>query len=879
MAMARARRPGNTLGMRLLERDHILDSLSEYADAARGGDGRLALISGEAGVGKSALVERFREQCTDARWAWGGCDGLFTPRPLGPFFDIAAQLGGDLLEACRGAAPREELFATLLRALDRPATLTVLAIEDMHWADESTLDLLRFLGRRVRDLPALLIVTYRDDSLAAGDPLRAALGELSTHRSTRRISVAPLSPGAVASLAAGGRIGADELYRLTGGNPFFVTEVLQAASGEIPPSARDAVLARMVRLSPGARRVVDCAALIGTSVDPSLLEAACGATPAEVDELVECGVLVSERAMLRFRHELSRIAVAREVPAHRRATIHAAVLTALLASGSQDDPRLAHHAERAGDREAVLRFATRAARRAAALGAHREAAAQYERALRFADFADPANVAELCDGLGREAAVVDRWEAAADAHERALALWREVGDPRRQGDSLRALSTAMWRLCRGPESLAYAEAAVATLQPIGTSPELARAYADLASCHMHNGADAHGMVLARQAQMMAAELGLPDVLSDALNTEACIAWKIGEEWERPLRLALDTAVNAGAVEKAGRAYSNLQAVLAWAKRFAEAEHYYAEGVAFCDDHDIATFGTCLRGVHAEVLLHLGHWDEAGEISRQMLAGPSISPVNRVAPSLTLGRILARRGDAGCWPYLDEAVASAAMSEEPGAIAEAYPVRAEAQWLTGDAAAAERDLTIALSCVPYTDEWLRGSILSWCRRVGMDVTGVGGMAEPYRLVWVGDAAGAAEAWDLLGCPYDAALALFDSRSEPGLREALRRFDLLGASAAVQATRREMRRLGIRSVPYGPQAQTRAHPAGLTRREREVLQLICTGLTNGEISERLFISTRTVDHHVSAVLAKLGVASRSLAAEAAARLGLLASTSER
>ena len=261
----------DTVTVALLEREAQLASLTSYAAEALRGDGRLVLVGGEAGVGKSALVEQAQRDLPEAHWFWGACDGLFTPRPLGPLFDIASKLGGELLELCRADAPREDLFRALLRQISQPAELHVLVMEDVHWADEATVDLLRFLGRRLRDAPVLLIATYRDDGLSPGDPLRVALGDLATQRSTRRIGLAPLTEHAVGLLAADSGLEAAALYRLTGGNPFYVTEVVQSGMGEVPPSARDAVLARAARLSAGSRAVLDAAALTGTRAELALL--------------------------------------------------------------------------------------------------------------------------------------------------------------------------------------------------------------------------------------------------------------------------------------------------------------------------------------------------------------------------------------------------------------------------------------------------------------------------------------------------------------------------------------------------------------------------------------------------------------------------------
>jgi predicted ATPase len=151
--------------MKLIERESQLAALHQYADEASHAQGRLVLVSGEAGIGKSALVEDFAQQSADARWLWAGCDGLFTPAALGPLLDIASQLGGELLRLCHADAKRDQLYSALLGQLSDLGTLTVIAVEDIHWADEATLDLLSHLGRRIQHLPVLLVVTYRDDAL------------------------------------------------------------------------------------------------------------------------------------------------------------------------------------------------------------------------------------------------------------------------------------------------------------------------------------------------------------------------------------------------------------------------------------------------------------------------------------------------------------------------------------------------------------------------------------------------------------------------------------------------------------------------------------------------------------------------------------------
>ena len=348
----------------LLEREGALDELMASLSETRTGTGRLVIVSGEAGIGKTALVRAFCESVRSSdQILEGACDPLFTPRPLGPFADVAARTGGALAELVERGAGAHEVLAAIRDVLQ--AHPTVLVLEDMHWADEATLDVVRMLGRRIDGLPALVILTYRDDELDRSHPLRLVLGELATGRGVVRVPLRSLSPEAVAELAHGSGIDSGELYRRTTGNPFYVSEVLAGGGDEIPPTVRDAVFARVARLSTSAVAVVEAVSIAPPHVEPWLLQAMCGDSVDADDECLTSGILVTVDGGTAFRHELARLAVEESLAPTRRVSLHRDVLRALTRRVPLDPTRLAHHAEAAGDTQAVLEYAPMAAERAA----------------------------------------------------------------------------------------------------------------------------------------------------------------------------------------------------------------------------------------------------------------------------------------------------------------------------------------------------------------------------------------------------------------------------------------------------------------------------------------------------------------------------------
>jgi DNA-binding CsgD family transcriptional regulator/tetratricopeptide (TPR) repeat protein len=858
----------------LLERFEQLSVLAERLAAVReSSHGRLVLVAGEAGVGKTVLVRRFcAEPGRAARILWGACDPLFTPRPLGPLLDVAQTSGGELEELVERGARPHELAKAIMRELGTRAP-TILVLEDVHWADEATLDVMRLLARRVETVPTLVIVTYRDDELDRAGPLRIVLGELATSEAVDRMKLAPLSAPAVAQLAESSGVDADELYRKTAGNPFFVTEILAAGEDEIPHTIRDAVLARAARLTPAARALLEAVAVAPPQAELWLLEALATDALDHLEECLRSGMLTSEPGGVAFRHELARLAVEESLPPNRSIALHRKALAALATppAGAPDLVRLAHHAEAANDAEAVLRFAPAAGARAASLGAHREAAAHYARTLRFADRLPTEARAELLERRSHECYLTDQSDEAIEALESALRCHRELGDRRKEGDSLRGLSDILWCPGRTAEAEQAGREAVAVLKRLPPGRELAMAYSNLSQLCM-NVEDAEETVAwGTRAIELAQRLDDVEIMVHTLNTIGTMALLSGApEGRRKLERSLELAEQAGLEEHVGRAFLNLGKANLRNRSYALTDPLLDAGLAYCTEHGLDLFRLYLLAYRARSELDRGRWAEAVESAELVLREPRTSTLPRTLALVVLALVRARRGDPGYWPLLDEALGLAEGTGEPQRIAPVAAARAEVSWLEGEHDAVANATGTALA-LRGQDPWFSGELAYWRWRAGIEEEVPPEAAEPYALQLAGDWERAAEVWTEIGCPYEAALALADG-DEAALRRGLAELQRLGAVPASSLVAQRLRERGVRGVPRGPRPSTQSNPANLTEREVEVLALVAEGLANAQIAERLFISSKTVDHHVSAILRKLSVRTRGQAGAEAVRLGL-------
>jgi len=863
----------------LLERDDVLGAVrAAFEHMRQTGRGRFVIVAGEAGVGKTSLLRHAAEEVADkATVLWGRCDSLSTPRALGPLLDIAAQMGGELADVLASDAPREVVFGAALRMLSATPRPAVVIIEDAHWADEATVDLLTFLRRRIDATQALVAMTYRDDEIPASHPLRFVLGDTRVGADTR-VHLRPLSLAAVTELAGEHDVDAAEVHRITGGNPFFVTELLAVGGTRPPPTVRDAVLARAAKLSAPARAVLDAIAIVPNRVEMWLLDRLVD-NPMHVqavDECVASGVLRGDGDGVTFRHELARLAVRDAVTPVRRRELHRRALAALTAppTGSVDEARVAHHAFEAGDAEAVLNHAPRAADYAARVGAHREAAEHLQHAARYAGRLPVTDQIDLWRRLGLERVTLGQLDESLAAFEDGLALCRSAGERAREGELMSRMGSALMMIGRQKESTAMVEQALEVLEPLGTTPELAYATLNRSAQHMLAREFADAERWGQRAIAMTERLGRRDLLCQALIQSGIGVLMSGDESGharilKGIEIAREERMD-GAV---ALGYSQIGSGGGEIRRYDLAFPALETCVEYAAERELAGQRLYATSWLARCYLEQGRWDEAGNLCAELLRDARLVGISRMVAITVVGRLRARRGDPGVWEMLDE---SLVLARQTGHLQRLWPaavVRAEAAWLAGhlesEIPLLEETFRLATG-VAYS--WAVGELGYWLARAGRRPPSVEPAAEPFRLALDGNLVAAAELWRALGCEFEAALVLVDSDDEGDLRSALASFEELGSRPAARLAANRLRALGAR-VPRGPNAATLRNPAGLTGREMEVVALLAEGLRNAEIAQRLVISSKTVDHHVSSLLAKLGVTTRHAAVTAARRLGLV------
>ena len=846
----------------LLERNGHMDRLSELLSAARDGKGSLVWVSGEAGAGKSSLMKAFAKAVRGTADVFSGsCDPLVTPRPLGPVLDFADELD-TRLRGLIAELPPVEVSAEILNRLRNRARPALLIIEDVHWADDSTLDMIRFLGRRIAESNGLVICTYRDEEVGSGHPVAVIMGQLATMDGIDRLSVGALSIAAVAELATGSDHESVYLHEITGGNAFFVTELL-ATDGGVPSSVQDAVLARVERLNPELRPVVESVSVSPGGLEVDLTIELSGCSLIEVDRALGSGILNSDGHTVSFRHELARRAVEESLGQVRRVAMSRQLLDLLETTSKGDLARLAHHAIESGSAESIARYVPDAAEAALSKNAYRTAVRLWEAALARPDYLDADRVAELHLKTGSALYALDLATDAIAHIQVAIAHYRETDQPVALGQALTELADVYIEISDVVRFREVIDEAIGILEGEGNTIELGEAYVVSCYAYVLSSQRARALEAGRRASQVAETVGdlRTKYVAERLMVCAMIVTGDPDQGLEDYNAVLDEAARNGVVFTHAGERNFVAAMAAEVKRFEFAAEAADTSTRLATDANILTILVCDRAWAARMAFDQGRYDEAIEHAEgtERLAGNMFSE-SVVKALAALGRTRVRRGEEGGRQIIENAlqrgVSQTLRIEWP-----LWAGLAEHSWLWGKGGSVPDLIGPAYQRALAADSpWARGELGFWMWRVGAIDGPPEHSAEPFQLQMSGDWEGAARAWRSIGCPYEVGLALMDG-DESAQLEALAMFDSLGARPVASLLRSSLRSAGVIGIPRGPLKETVSNPWQLTSRQLEVAMLLADGLTNGEIAERLFVSKKTVENHVAAVFAKLGVQSRA------------------
>lgn len=864
--------------MGLIEREGFLNLLQTKFSIVAEGEGHCVFVSGEAGIGKTSLVKEFCKGLKKEHKVFQGtCDALFTPRLLAPLYDIALQLRSDLFQNNNDAADRAGLFSRFFHELSIQKEASVIVFEDIHWADEATLDFIKFFVRRIAQSRCLFILTYRDDEINPGHPLRNVLGDLSPDTFSR-IQLTPLSREAVYKLAEKKGYDAENVYNISGGNPFYVNEILASYSPGVPDNIKNSILSVYDRQDEGTKNAWQICSILPGGLEINRFAKIKSLWDQEMDHCFALNIIIIKNGRVIFKHELYRRTIEGSLSPFKRIALNKKILDLFLTSFEEEGAieQIIHYAKNANENKLVVKYAPIAARQAASVGAHIEASKLFLTAIEYSEGNDMNQLVEFYEAYAYECYLTNQIEAAIIYQGKALKIWQEKNQIEQAGNSLRFLSRLWWFDGNREKGEKYGIQAVEVLQSQPPSKAKAMAFSNMSQLKMLSEETAECVQWGSLALEMAKEINDDETLCHALNNVGSVQWRVPsskENGKKNLTESLDIALKNSFHEHAARAYSNIISNSLALKEYDLSRQFLQDGINYCEERNLDSSKNYKLYLKSRILLETGDWSQAASIAENLLANPSLLGTVKISALAVLTAIKIRRGEPNALPLLMEAKTLAFKTKEHQRIIPLVISLLEYEWLAGKKVITEEELKLCLGLVQMNGSIpLNSEFDFWLQKARKQRTGLSLLYEPYKLLRAGKINAAVSFWEKKGCPFEKAFVLFEG-NEYDKKNALLIFQQLGANPVCEKIKMEMRADGIKKIPRGLRESTKANPAQLTNRELDVLQLLQKGVQNKEVAGVLFISPKTVDHHISNILFKLDVNSRSKAVAEAVRLGIL------
>jgi DNA-binding CsgD family transcriptional regulator len=864
--------------MELIERDGFLASLQSAYQKMTTGEGHCIFVTGEAGIGKTSLIKTFCKKLKgDCNIYQGTCDALFTPRPLAPLYDILLQFKNGVLEGSADMGDRTVFFTNFFHAITNQKQPSVIVFEDIHWADEATLDFIKFFARRITQLRCLFILTYRDDEIHSGHPLRNVLGQLNPG-SFARIQLLPLSREAVEKMAEKRGYNGEDVYSISGGNPFYVSEILSSYSLGVPDNIRDSVISSYNRQEERAKQVWELLSIIPDSFEVRYLEKFEPLYATAVERCLESKILFLKNDLIFFKHELFRRTIETSLSPLKRVLLNKRVLGLLQESFEQNQEieRIVHHAKNANEYDIVVRYAPLAARQAASVGAHIEAAKLYLTAIEYYQGKDKDILIQFYESYAYECYLTSQVKESIIYWGKSLELWKGKKDNEKIANCLRFLSRLWWLDGNKKNAEEFGRQAIEVVKDLPSSPVKAMAFSNMSQLKMICDQAIECIAWGEKAIAIAKELGDEQTMSHALNNVGSVLMNIPSSRQKGIDLlqqSLDIALKNSFHEHAGRAYSNLANGMVKTKNYAFAKEILDEGIQYCEERDLDSCKANMLSLRATLYLGKGEWNKAYEIAGNLLKNENRPPAFTNAVLVVMATIKMRTGDTDALPLLLDMQTKALESMELQRIIPSLIVLLEYEWLTGKSLVKPEDIERVANRIEQSMYTVVNSEFAfWLKKAKKQHLPLKEIYEGYQISNRETALEAAITWEKASCPYEQALALFEG-DDDDKRKAITIVHGLGAQAVYEKMKLEMRVSGIKSIPRGIRKTTQSNPALLTGREIDVLKLLNEGLQNKEIAAKLFISAKTVDHHISSILYKLEVKSRVKAVHEAIKLEII------